>query len=305
MKVSGFTIARNAIKLGYPIEESIRSILSVVDEMVVAVGDGEDETWDVVAAIGDAKIKAFRTTWDMSKRGGGVVLAEQTNLALAECTGDWALYLQTDELLHEGELGAVRRRLEKYLDSPVEGLSFRYLHFYGSYDLVQDNWCRWYRREVRAVKTGVGVTSVGDAAGFKISRGGRQRRLIRADSGAHVYHYGWCRPPEVMSEKRQHVQRLYYADGEERRIPVAERIEVADPYRHLGHLCKFEGTHPTLMQPLVASRDWSFEPRLKEQPPRPVRYMRLLFECPRDSLRILVSRLMLAWNSHVPTPKLR
>ena len=35
MKVSGFTIVRNAIKYGYPVEESIRSLLPLVDELVV------------------------------------------------------------------------------------------------------------------------------------------------------------------------------------------------------------------------------------------------------------------------------
>jgi hypothetical protein len=305
VKVSGFTIARNAIKLGYPIEESIRSVLPLVDEMVVAIGDGEDQTWELVAGIGDSKIKAVRTVWDMTKRSGGVVLAEQTNIALELCTGDWAVYLQTDELLHESEIGMIRARLEQHLHAPTEGLSFSYLHFYGSYRTIQDNWCRWYRREVRAVKTGQGVVSVGDAAGFKIKRNGELRRLIRADSGAHVYHYGWARPPAVMSEKRQTVQRLYHPEGEEVKLPEVERIDAQNPYRHLGHLIEFKGTHPALMNRLIAAQDWTFDTHMDQQPPRWLRYVRLLFECPRDSLRILVSRVLLTWNTHIPSPKLR
>lgn len=305
MKVSGFTIARNAIKLGYPIEESIRSLLPLVDEMVVAVGDGEDQTWELVTGMGDPKIVAFRTAWDMNKRAGGAVLAEQTNIALDRCTGDWAVYLQTDELVHEREIDIIRRNLEKHLHARTEGLSFRYLHFYGSYETVQDNWCRWYRREVRAVKTGIGIVSVGDAAGFKIARGRRLTRLVRADSGAHVYHYGWARPPQVMSDKRSHVQRFYYADGEETKIPVAERIVPDNPYRHLGNLLRFHGTHPALMQALVGAQDWSFDGHLEDQRPRWLRYVKLLINCPKDSLRIFVSRLLLAWNTYVPAPKLR
>ena len=305
MKVSGFTIARNAIKLGYPIEESIRSLLPLVDEMVVAVGDGEDQTWELVTGMGDPKIVAFQTAWDMSKRTGGAVLAEQTNIALDRCTGDWAVYLQTDELVHEREIDVIRRHLEKHLHARTEGLSFRYLHFYGSYETVQDNWCRWYRREVRAVKTRTGIVSVGDAAGFKIARGGRLTRLVRADSGAHVYHYGWARPPQVMSDKRSHVQRFYYADGEETNIPVADRIIPDAPYRHLGNLLRFHGTHPALMQALVGAQDWSFDAHLEDQQPRWLRYAKLLIDCPKDSLRVFVSRLLLAWNTYVPAPKLR
>lgn len=305
MKVSGFTIARNAVKLGYPLEESIRSLLPLVDEMVVAVGDSEDATWDLVQGIGDPKINAFRTVWDMSKREGGVVLSQQTNIALARCTGDWAVYLQGDEVLHEQELGTIRANLEKHLRLPTEGLSFLYLHFYGSYSLVQDNWCRWYRREVRAVKTGKNIVSVGDAAGFKVQDGDRLRRLIRADAGAHVYHYGWVRPPAVMVEKRQHVQAFYYGDKDPVGIPDVERVRADLPYGHLGHFVAFTGSHPEVMQKQAAEQDWTFDPGLASQRPRWLRYLGMVFGCPKDSLRIFVSRLLLTWNTYVPSPKLR
>lgn len=297
MRVSGFTIARNAVKLGYPIELSMRSLLPLVDELVIAVGDSEDNTWDVVVGIGDPKIKPFRTVWDPAKRVGGAVLAEQTNLALARCTGDWAVYLQTDELLHEAEIDGVHRRLERYLPTPVEGLSFQYLHFFGSYQTVQDNWCTWYRREVRAVKTGNGVTSVGDAAGFRVARDGAMRRLIRADAHAHVYHYGWVRPPVVMSEKRETIRHLY--------VPEPEPPKSQNPYSDLGNLRWFKGSHPALMSTSTTAQSWTFDPHLEQQPPRVVRYARLIARCPRGFARICSSRVLLAWNTYVPAPKLR
>lgn len=301
MRISGFTIARNAIKLGYPIEQSIRSLLPLVDELVVAVGEGEDQTWEFVTGIGDPKIKAFQTVWDDTRRVGGAVLAEQTNIALERCTGDWAVYLQTDELLHEREIETIRDRMNKYLKTPVEGLSFSYVHFYGSFETIQDNWCSWYRREVRAVKTGKGVVSVGDAAGFRISRDGRLNRLIRADSSAHVYHYGWVRPPAVMTEKRRSIRRLYRPDAPD----AADLARPQSPYRDLGNLRPFTGTHPALIQPLIAARDWEFESHIAEQPPRWLRYFRLALRCPPDTARIVNSRVRLAWNSLVPAPKLR
>lgn len=305
MKVCGFTIARNAIKYGYPVEQSLRSLLPLVDELVVAVGDSEDATWELVTGIADPKIKPFHTVWDMSKREGGVVLAEQTNIALARCTGDWAVYLQGDEVLHESEIGTIRDRLQKHLGQPTEGLSFLYWHFYGTYSTVQDNWCRWYRREVRAVKLGKGIVSVGDAAGFKVKDGERMRRLIRADSGAHVYHYGWARPPVVMSDKRQHVEGFYQGTGSPSALPEIEQLRPDNPYRHLGDLRFFTGTHPAIMAPVVAAQDWKFEAGIERQPPSLLRYVRMLISCPRDSLRIFISRLMLAWNTYIPSPKLR
>ncbi len=305
MKVSGFTICRNAINLGYPLEESLRSLLPLVDELIVGVGDSEDATADVVAGIGDPKIKPFATVWDMSTKAGGVLLSHQTNLALDRCSGDWAVYLQSDELLHEGEVDRIRDHLLRHLDQPTEGLSFKYHHFYGSFATVQDDWCRWYRREVRAVKTGKGVVSVGDAAGFRVQRAGALRRLIRADSGAHVYHYGWVRPPGVMIEKRQHMDTLYGEPARPAPLPDPVVGQFPQAYAHLGNLRRFTGTHPALMVPNIAAQDWSFDPHLEDQPPRWLRYLRILLACPRDAFRIAASRLLLAWNTRVPALKLR
>ncbi|MDE5606954.1 MAG: hypothetical protein K2I68_06605, partial [Bacteroidales bacterium] len=64
MKVSGFTFIRNAVLYGYPITEAIRSILPLVDEMVVAVGNSDDATEDLIRNIGSNKIRIIRTVWD-------------------------------------------------------------------------------------------------------------------------------------------------------------------------------------------------------------------------------------------------
>lgn len=305
MKVSGFTIARNAVKFGYPIRESLRSLLPLVDELIVGVGDSEDATWELVNGIGDPKIRPFRTVWDMTRREGGQLLSDQTNIALARCTGDWAVYLQSDEVLHEADIGRIRTRLAEHIDQPTEALSFLYVHFYGSYQTVQDNWCAWYRREVRAVKTRRKITSVGDAAGFKIEREGRLQRLIRADSGAHVYHYGWTRPPEVMARKQQNVLQLYEAESTAKSIPSGARITEDQPYKVLGNLERFAGSHPAVMRELVSGQDWTFDARIERQPPRWRRYLSMVAGCPKDTLRILTSRLLLTWNTHIPSPKLR
>ena len=59
MKISGFSFCRNAQKLYYPLAESIRSILPLCDEFVVAVGkgDADDRTRETIEGIGDPKIR--------------------------------------------------------------------------------------------------------------------------------------------------------------------------------------------------------------------------------------------------------
>lgn len=101
--ISGFTIVRNAIKYDYPIVESIKSILPVVDEYIVAVGKSDDDTLGLIRSIQSPKIKIIETIWDDTLREGGRVLAIETNKALAAINpkANWCFYLQGDEVIHE------------------------------------------------------------------------------------------------------------------------------------------------------------------------------------------------------------
>ena len=98
MKVSGFTFLRNGQKLGYPFVASIRSVLPIVDEFVVALGASEDETEKLVREIGDPKIRIIPTQWNERIRSDysvkGYVYGQQKSIALFNCTGDWAFYLE-------------------------------------------------------------------------------------------------------------------------------------------------------------------------------------------------------------------
>ena len=117
--------------LDYPVRESILSILPVVDELVVNVGDSNDDTLDLVSSIASPKIKAVTTRWDPLLRSGGRVLALQADVALSHCTGDWAFYIQADEVVHERDLKTIREAMGRHLrDTRVEGLLFDFVHFY-------------------------------------------------------------------------------------------------------------------------------------------------------------------------------
>ena len=67
MKVSGFTIIRNAIKYDFPAVEAISSALPLCDEFVVAVGDCNDGTLELIQSISSPKIKIVRTVWEEEK----------------------------------------------------------------------------------------------------------------------------------------------------------------------------------------------------------------------------------------------
>lgn len=128
MKVAGFTIVRNAIKYGYPVVESIKSILPLCDKVYVAVGSSEDATLELVRSIAPEKIEIIETVWDDSLREGGRVLAVETDKAFDAIPKDydWCIYIQADEVLHEKDFPALRAAMQSYKDATeVEGLLFK------------------------------------------------------------------------------------------------------------------------------------------------------------------------------------
>ncbi len=261
MKISGFTIVRHGERFDYPYLESIRSLLPLVDELVVNVGMGEDETLDrlqkFAASEGQGKVVLFESHWPLDnpeKKRGGQILAEQTNLALDRCSHDWCFYLQADEVLHESDLPKVRAAMEKYQDrADIAALLFGYVHFYGSFDVIRKSRGA-YRREVRAVKRSSGARSVGDAQSFRL--GGDTKPGV-ALIDASIYHYGWVRPPEVMKEKTIFMDSLYHAGktGEAAATPAT-----GDNYRYkkIWGLVPFRGSHPKTMQKRIAEKKWTW-----------------------------------------------
>jgi len=271
VRVSGFTFARDAVRLGYPLVPAIRSILPLVDEMVVNVGVSSDATLELVRGIGDPRLVVLETAWDEGSLERGRVLAEQTDVALERCTGDVCLYVQADEAVHEDDHPALRASLARlHADPRIEGLLFDYVHFYGSFHTVGVSRA-WYRREVRAVRNGIGVRSWKDAQGFRVwdpppgwsgarprslKPGDPARKLRVAASGARMFHYGWVRPPEAQAVKLAEFERLYAGDAaRERRLREGFRYDVGEKVR------PFAGTHPGPMRPVVEGADWAFEPR--------------------------------------------
>lgn len=240
MKVSGFTIVRNARKFNYPVLESIRSILPICDEFIVNVGDSDDDTHALIASLNDKKIKIIETKWDMSQ--GKEVLSTQTNIALSHCKGDWAFYLQSDEVIHEDDLPRLTLGMKKYLsDEAVDALRFKWLHFYGSYYRYRID-SGWYQKQDRIIRNNGQIESFGDAYAFRRKD---QKPLRRKNTECFLYHYGWVQPQDVMAARRKNAETIGFVQ--------LKSHEKTDEYR-FGNLNRFPvyfGTHPKVMTPLV------------------------------------------------------
>jgi hypothetical protein len=61
MKVSAFTFIKNGQILGYPFVQSIKSVLPIVDEFVINVGESEDDTLMLIQSIESEKIRIIQS----------------------------------------------------------------------------------------------------------------------------------------------------------------------------------------------------------------------------------------------------
>ncbi|MEK7198912.1 MAG: glycosyltransferase family 2 protein [Bacteroidota bacterium] len=254
MKISGFTIIRNAVMNDYPIVEAVRSILPVVDEMIILVGDSADGTLQLMESIGDPKIQIHHSVWDPNLRSGGEVLAVETNKAfqLIDPESTWAFYIQGDEVVHEKYHPAIYNACLSYKDSlAVQGLLFQYLHFYGTYDYVGDS-RKWYDHEVRIIRNDKKITAYKDAQGFRVG----ETKLWVKPVDAFVYHYGWVKSPEQMMKKQKNASKLWHPDE-----ALKEMMAGGDfwNFNDFDSLQKFEGTHPAVMQKRITEQNWHVE----------------------------------------------
>lgn len=246
--ISGFTFIKNGLTLGYPIKESIESIAPICDEIVINVGyddpnlENDDGTYEyLTSSFKHPKFKFVKSYWDPEVSSQGLILSQQTNIALSHCTGKYCQYIQGDEVIHEDDLPKIQDAamlLEK--NDHIDGIIFKYLHFYGNVDIIKFT-RNIYRREVRLIRNQKGIKSWLDAQGFRNSD---NTKVKCAEIDATILHYGWARKEQVMSKKVFEMDKLYH--GQEN---VANKFT----YRRIWGLKPFTKSHPRVMTQWINS----------------------------------------------------
>ena len=262
MTISGYTFVRNAIKLAYPLKESILSILDLVDEFVIAYceGDEDDNTLEIIESIKSDKIKIVKTEWEPLKYTHNTLYSCLSDKAKNECKGDWLFYLQVDEVIHEKYISIVKNACQFYLNNKsIEGLLFSYKHFWGDYG-HRFTHHGWYPKEIRIIRNLPDIHSWRDAQSFRFyshfepitefyrTKEGA-RKLNVALIPAKVYHYGWVRPPYIMSNKEIRMSKTWDANRPDRMI-------IPYDYGPLHKVPEFKGTHPAIMKERIEAMDW-------------------------------------------------
>jgi hypothetical protein len=249
VKISAFTFIRNGQILGYPFIQSIKSILPIVDEFIVNVGDSEDQTFEMIEAINDHKIRIIKSNWNENMQDRGYVYGQQKMIAQFNCSGDWAFYIEGDEIYHENDLDKIKKSMEMYLnDSNIEALVFDFKHFYGNSNSYLDS-PGWYRSEARIIKNSL-RSYAPDGLFWLVLDSNKKGRYPRAKhTGVTCYHYGWVRGEDQMSLKSSLVNRYWGAEP--------SHIDYTQMDQSIIHL--FQGKHPEVMGEWLTKEEGLYE----------------------------------------------
>ncbi|MDE1190524.1 MAG: glycosyltransferase family 2 protein [Arachidicoccus sp.] len=309
MTISGFTIIRNAVQYDFPVVECIRSVLDLVDEFVIALGNSSDNTEELINSIKSPKIKIIKTDWDTNTYyKEGQVYAHQTDIALRACKGDWCFYLQADEVLHEAGIPIIKAACEKYLNNKnVDGFLLNYVWLYGSYKKYIDSMHIAYPKEIRIVRNNPEIHSWRDAQSFRIIpnfdykdyyQKENTRKLHCIDLNAKLFHYTYVRDPKILVAKK--TEQISMHAGTQ----VSELKQYYD-YGNISVFPDFKGSHPAVMTERMKNINWESLLRYTGEPPkifgrkRKLKYRILNF----IENKILGGRMLFGWKNHITIGK--
>lgn len=258
MKLSAVTLIKNANKFDYPIVESINSVICCVDEYIINVGQCDDGTKELIQKhFGqEDKVVIFESDWeDVSK--GTAFFSNQTNLAISKATGDWILYLQADECLHEKDIYNLKKWIDRAEKENLHGLTFKYNHFALDPNHVKKTYSDgfdFYEREIRLFKNDGSLVSFGDGQSFcfvedYLDPRGPQPAMHRAerflDSPLEIYHYSYLRDRKKLLEKKKYLEQFYKVSEPDRKESIIE--ENGEYVVDNDSVKEFKGTHPAVM----------------------------------------------------------
>ena len=265
MKVSAFTYVRNGLHFDYPFIEAIKSVLPLVDEFIVVIGDSTDGTRDAVNALHDERIRIVDTIWDPQMLSGGLVFAQQANIGLDNISkdADWIFHIQADELIHEKDLNLIKKAMQHYLhDEQTEGFLFSFINFFGDYWHYAPS-RRFHQHEIRILRNSPHYRSYKDSQGFRwfndpsqqLTEKGRKLSVRKLE--AHIYHYSWSRSITKLKTKRIEFGNRYYGDTNTAELIKNDYDGFYDKIEY-DYLKKFNRIHPVLMQKRLDAQDWKF-----------------------------------------------
>ena len=138
-RISCFMIVRNTLSQGYPFVEAIAQALPVCDEMLVGDGGSTDGTLEILRRLEqlNPKIRVYVDPWPGKSFAHDLRWA--TNTLMQKCKGEYILYIQANEIIHEKSWDYLRSIPEIWPEALTFSLPFlllyRTLRFHEQYRL--------------------------------------------------------------------------------------------------------------------------------------------------------------------------
>lgn len=240
----GATLIRNGLTYDYPFRETLTSLAGLCQDVWIALGKSEDNTEAAVRSHKDAaKFHCIPTVWDENLRQSGLILSQQTNIALhalrEQKKSGWIIYLQGDEVFSDHDFAQIQNDIEQAEATGCDAVSFRYLHFWQRYDQIAYAE-RWYPQEIRAIRVDRPIESYGDAQSFR-----GHTKVFASD--VHVFHYGHVREESAYSKKQKDFHRWWHGDSELEKIwQKGAKSDLREPS------LRYLGPHASFMQERIA-----------------------------------------------------
>jgi len=138
-RISCFMIVRNTLSQGYPFVEAIAQALPVCDEILVGDGGSTDGTLEILKKLEqlNPKIKVYIDPWPGKSFAHDLRWA--TNTLMQKCKGEYILYIQANEIIHEKSWEYLKNIPEIWPEALTFSLPFlllyRTLRFHEQYRL--------------------------------------------------------------------------------------------------------------------------------------------------------------------------
>lgn len=218
-RLSGYTVCRNAIRLDYPVDLAIRSMLPVCDEVVVCDSDSTDGTIEMLERMRDKepKIRIINYHWPNPK-GDAKWFVNWLNFTREHLSYDMQLELDADEVLDDSP------ECHKAIREAVEAeycMTFDRLNFWRDpHSLIPEGHC-----------CGKHVVRLGPAHYYMPSdepHSAGECPILderKTDNRLRIFHLGFIRRKDAFFEKAKIVLPAFF-DSYDKRLERAESMGV-------------------------------------------------------------------------------
>ena len=223
MKLSLYTYVRDGLRLDFHVVPMLRHHLGLADEIIVNEGRSTDGTYEAITAI-DPKIQVFQTDWSAPDHYRWY--GERKEPARRRCTGDWCLFLDSDEFIPEWQFEPLRA----YLASAREDLvPIEMVNFYGNYRVyhASPEAVHWPSRKVAIHRNVPEIEFWGDGSNVRI--GSQEYVWPERPYRFSCHHFGFVRHASRLREKWRTQSRMYVR--QRFRLPVPSFVFDLLPHR--------------------------------------------------------------------------